>query len=139
MVCVHRMVLVFWFLCVFGTMWPEHMFAIEGQSIEGNAIQIANKEVEALGLKLPDWKPETGETIQEEWRRIRLLRRDLLLDDPSLQEYLDNQERLLAGKDFLAVRYLHKDSAKPNVKHGVMWVFIDKEVGNVLLVIPPGH
>jgi hypothetical protein len=138
MLCVHRMVIVFWFLCVFGTMWPEHMSASEGQSSEGNAIQTANKEVEALRLKLSDWKPETGENILEEWRRIRLLRRGDL-DDPSLQEYLDNQERPLAGRDFVVVRYLHKDSAKPNVKDGVMWVFIDREVGNVLLVILPAH
>jgi hypothetical protein len=129
---------IYWFLLVFGTIWPGHLFASGAHSIEGNAIQIANKEIEAHGVQLSYWKPpETGEKIKEEWERIRLLRREH--SAPNQQEYLDNQERALAGKDFLAVRYLHKKSHQENVKHGEMWVFIDRDAGNVLLVIPPGH
>jgi hypothetical protein len=58
-----------------------------------------------------------------------------------MQEHLDNQERALAGKDFLPVRYVYKSSSGDlsNVKHGEMWVFIERYTGKVLLVIPPGH
>lgn len=140
MVCSYRVIIVFWFFFVFGTIGPGHLFASEAQSIEENAIQIANKEVEALGLKLSYWKPpETGEKILEEWRRIRLWRREN--SAPNMQEHLDNQERALAGKDFLPVRYVYQSSSGDlsNVKHGEMWVFIERYTGKVLLVIPPGH
>ena len=64
MVWVPPIVIVFCICLVFATICPEHLFADESQSIEQNAIQIVNKEVEALGLKLSDWKPETAENDQ---------------------------------------------------------------------------
>ena len=140
MVCLYRIIIVFCLLFVVGISLAKPMPASEGQSIEENAIQIANKEVEALGIKLSYWRPpETGEKIQEEWRRIRLLRREH--SAPDMQEHLDNQERALAGKDFSPVRYVYKSSSGDlsNVKHGEMWVFIERYTGRVLLVIPPGH
>jgi hypothetical protein len=61
MVCLYRVIIVFCFSFVSGISLTEHMSASEGQSIEEDAIQIANKEVEALRLKLSYWKPpETG-------------------------------------------------------------------------------
>lgn len=138
MVCLHRIIIVFCLLFVFGISWTEPMSVSEGQSIEENAIQVANKEVEALRLKLTLWKPETGEKIKEEWQRMRLLRREHSAQN--MPEHLDRQDRALAGKDFLPVRYVYQPvSAHSNVKHGEMWVFIERYTGNVLLVIPPGH
>ena len=100
------------------------------------ALRIADHEMGKLRFNLSEWKVHLDEN-NAGWKEVSALRRSSPF--PEAKEYFDKQESRLKGHEYWAVHYEHLAAPDVAEKDGEVWVFITRDSGKVLLVIPPGH
>ncbi len=129
----------FWSTCILGTLfvliaipaWANGAIASREE-----AMSIADREMDKLGFKQPEWKSHIDEN-NAEWKEVSALRLNSPISEA--REYFEKQESKLRGHKYWAVHYEHLTPPGVEEKDGEVWVFIARDSGRVLLVIPPGH